>query len=209
MKPAREVDKDLARKADCDACQLRARCRPGDAGRKVLRSVHEGARDLARDLSLTDAYLTSRRERKKVEMLQAHPEARPPPPQGTKWRKRRVPPRRHRPEPPQNGQADPDAAAGAGRIDQPRPLVPIHRQRRLLPKADFFNTIRPSQIFRRATALPRSGRSIAFLACLQRKLRGHLMHKRTGERGSCPILPWPHEGTARGLGVELKDVCWC
>lgn len=72
MKPAREVDKDLARKADCDACQLRARCRPGDAGRKVLRSVHEGARDLARDLSLTDAYLTSRRERKKVEMLFAH-----------------------------------------------------------------------------------------------------------------------------------------
>jgi hypothetical protein len=41
-------------------------------GRKVLRSVHEGARDLARDLSLTDAYLTSRRERKKVEMLFAH-----------------------------------------------------------------------------------------------------------------------------------------
>jgi hypothetical protein len=38
----------------------------------VLRSIHEGARDLARDLSLTDAYLTSRRERKKVEMLFAH-----------------------------------------------------------------------------------------------------------------------------------------
>jgi hypothetical protein len=30
------------------------------------------ARDLARDLALTDAYLTSRRERKKVEMLFAH-----------------------------------------------------------------------------------------------------------------------------------------
>jgi hypothetical protein len=38
----------------------------------VLRSVHEGARDLARDLSQTDAYATSRRERKKVEMLFAH-----------------------------------------------------------------------------------------------------------------------------------------
>jgi len=38
-----------------------------------MRSIHEGARDLARDLSLTDAYLTSRRERKKkVEMLFAH-----------------------------------------------------------------------------------------------------------------------------------------
>ena len=61
-----------ARKGDCDTCELRLRCRPGEQGRKVLRSVHEGARDLARDLSLTDAYLTSRRERKKVEMLFAH-----------------------------------------------------------------------------------------------------------------------------------------
>ena len=40
--------------------------------RKILRSIHEGARDLARNLALTDAYLTSRRERKKVEMLFAH-----------------------------------------------------------------------------------------------------------------------------------------
>jgi transposase len=61
-----------ARKSDCDDCDLRERCRPGDAGRKLLRSIHEGARDFARDLSLTDAYLTSRRERKKVEMLFAH-----------------------------------------------------------------------------------------------------------------------------------------
>jgi len=37
-----------------------------------MRSIHEGARGLARDLSKTDAYLTSRRERKKVEMLFAH-----------------------------------------------------------------------------------------------------------------------------------------
>jgi len=70
--PADGIDKYRARKADCDACELRERCRPGDAGRKVMRSIHEGARDLARDLSLTDAYLTSRRERKKVEMLFAH-----------------------------------------------------------------------------------------------------------------------------------------
>ncbi len=40
--------------------------------RKVMRSIHEGARDLARDLSQTDAYVTSRRQRKKVEMLFAH-----------------------------------------------------------------------------------------------------------------------------------------
>jgi hypothetical protein len=45
---------------------------PGQPNRKVIRSIHEGARDLARDLSKTDAYVTSRRERKKVEMLFAH-----------------------------------------------------------------------------------------------------------------------------------------
>ncbi|MEZ7137977.1 transposase, partial [Komagataeibacter sp. SM21] len=33
---------------------------------------HEGARDMARDIALTDAYIISRRERKKVEMLFAH-----------------------------------------------------------------------------------------------------------------------------------------
>src|ERR1700730_1275309 len=70
--PADGIDRYRARKADCDACELRSRCRPGDAGRKVLRSIHEGARDLARDISLTDAYVTSRKERKKVEMLFAH-----------------------------------------------------------------------------------------------------------------------------------------
>ncbi len=61
-----------ASKRDCDACALKPRCCPGQPARKVPRSIHEGARDLARDLSLTDAYLTSRRERKKVEMLFAH-----------------------------------------------------------------------------------------------------------------------------------------
>jgi hypothetical protein len=60
--------------------------------------IHEGARDLVRDLSLTDAYLTSRRERKKVEMLfapQAHPEAGSPASSGRERSARRVPPRRH------------------------------------------------------------------------------------------------------------------
>src|SRR3546814_1947482 len=36
------------------------------------RSIHEGARDVARDIAKTDAYRTSRRQRKKVEMLFAH-----------------------------------------------------------------------------------------------------------------------------------------
>ena len=61
-----------ASKLDCDACGLKQRCTPNMPARKILRSIHEGARDLARDLALTDAYLTSRRQRKKVEMLFAH-----------------------------------------------------------------------------------------------------------------------------------------
>ena len=60
------------RKAACDACDLRPRCCPNVSHRKILRSVHEGARDLARDIATTDAYVTSRRHRKKVEMLFAH-----------------------------------------------------------------------------------------------------------------------------------------
>ena len=38
----------------------------------MTRSIHEGARDMARDIAKTDAYLTSQRQRKKVEMLFAH-----------------------------------------------------------------------------------------------------------------------------------------
>lgn len=61
-----------ASKLDCDACSLKPRCCPNAPARKILRSIHEGARDMARDIANTDAYLTSRRERKKVEMLFAH-----------------------------------------------------------------------------------------------------------------------------------------
>ena len=34
---------------------------PGPAARKIPRSIHEGSCDIARDLSLTDAYPISRR----------------------------------------------------------------------------------------------------------------------------------------------------
>jgi hypothetical protein len=52
--------------------RLRPRCCPNGPHRKILRSIHEGARDLARDIATTDAYVTSRRERKMIEMLFAH-----------------------------------------------------------------------------------------------------------------------------------------
>ena len=61
-----------ASKRDCDACALKPRCCPRAPARKVLRSIHEGARDMARAIATTDAYVTSRRQRKKIEMLFAH-----------------------------------------------------------------------------------------------------------------------------------------
>lgn len=57
---------------DCKECLLKKYCCPKEPARKVLRHIYEGARDLARNLSLTDAYVDSQRRRKKVEMLFAH-----------------------------------------------------------------------------------------------------------------------------------------
>jgi transposase len=62
----------FARKQDCDACALKAKCCPNMPARKIGRSIHEAARDKARAIAKTEAYAVSRRERKKVEMLFAH-----------------------------------------------------------------------------------------------------------------------------------------
>lgn len=40
--------------------------------RRIMRSVHESSRDVARALASTPEYAQSRRDRKKVEMLFAH-----------------------------------------------------------------------------------------------------------------------------------------
>jgi transposase len=61
-----------ASKKDCDLCPLRPRCCPKEPARKILRSIHEHARDRARDITKTDAYVTASYARKKVEMLFAH-----------------------------------------------------------------------------------------------------------------------------------------
>lgn len=58
-----------ARKVDCDGCPLKSQCCPKDSARKVLRSIHEEARDHARSLMKTEAYCQSRTRRKKVETL--------------------------------------------------------------------------------------------------------------------------------------------
>ena len=63
---------------------------------------------MARDIAKTDAYLTSRRERKKVEMLFAHLKrilSLVDCDYAAQTARGRVPPRRHRPEPQKAGQA--------------------------------------------------------------------------------------------------------
>src|SRR5947208_14387649 len=61
-----------ASKRDCEACPLKPHCCPNAPARKLTRSIYEGSRDLAREIAKTDEYQTSRRQRKKVEMLFAH-----------------------------------------------------------------------------------------------------------------------------------------
>ena len=61
-----------ASKRDCQACPLKPRCCPRAPVRNISRSIYEGARDLARETAKTEAYQTSRHQRKKVEMLFAH-----------------------------------------------------------------------------------------------------------------------------------------
>jgi len=61
-----------ASQSDCANCPLKARCCPNTPMRKIARSVHESARDVARAMAKTDAYKQSRKDRKKVEMLFAH-----------------------------------------------------------------------------------------------------------------------------------------
>ena len=61
-----------ASKYDCQACRLKPRCCPKEPARYVPRSIHEGARDMARHIARSWEGRVSRRLRKKVEMLFAH-----------------------------------------------------------------------------------------------------------------------------------------
>jgi transposase len=57
---------------DCETCSRKTECCPNTPHRKITRSIHEGARDVARRIAQTDAYRQSSKQRKKVEMLFAH-----------------------------------------------------------------------------------------------------------------------------------------
>ncbi len=61
-----------ASQSDCEICPSKNRCCPNTSNRKIARSIHEDARNVARQISTTPEYRQSRRERKKVEMLFAH-----------------------------------------------------------------------------------------------------------------------------------------
>ncbi len=56
-----------ASKYDCDGCPVKARCCPRTPVRRIPRDVNEAARDRSRALMQTEAFLNSKRERKKIE----------------------------------------------------------------------------------------------------------------------------------------------
>lgn len=57
---------------DCEHCTRKSYCCPNTTHRKIARSVHEAARDVARALKETPEYEQSRKDRKKVEVLFGH-----------------------------------------------------------------------------------------------------------------------------------------
>jgi hypothetical protein len=57
---------------DCETCELKPQCCPNTSHRKIARSIHEAARDVARRIGETSEYRQSCHDRKKVEMLFAH-----------------------------------------------------------------------------------------------------------------------------------------
>lgn len=70
--PKDDLYRYRARTHDCGVCPLKPRCCPETPAKKLLRSIHEEARDVARAIAATPEYQVSRCERKKVEMAFAH-----------------------------------------------------------------------------------------------------------------------------------------
>jgi hypothetical protein len=62
----------FSRVADCRDCPFKPQCCPKSPSRKITRHVHKAARDVARAIAKTAAYVQTRRDRKKVKMLFAH-----------------------------------------------------------------------------------------------------------------------------------------
>jgi len=58
-----------ASQLDCGGCSLKDRCCPDTSHRKIARTIHELARDVACAISKTEQYQQSRNERKKGDRL--------------------------------------------------------------------------------------------------------------------------------------------
>ena len=58
-----------ASKRDCDPCPLKHKCCPNAPSRRIPRDINEAARDVARNLMGSTAYLVSLCNRKKIERL--------------------------------------------------------------------------------------------------------------------------------------------
>ena len=52
---------------------MKERCCPNTPSRKIIRSIHEAARDVARRIAETPEYVRSLHNRKKIEVLFAQP----------------------------------------------------------------------------------------------------------------------------------------
>ena len=80
--------------SDCATCPMKARCCPNTPIRKIARSVHESARDVARDIAKTERLSAiaqrSQEGRNALRTSQADLEARSTAATGTERRKRRV-----------------------------------------------------------------------------------------------------------------------
>ena len=80
--------------------------------RKIPRSIHEGARDMARQIARSweggHVSTAAQEGRDAVRPPQTHPQARSAATERTDRRSRRVPARSHRPEPQETGEAGPD-----------------------------------------------------------------------------------------------------
>lgn len=62
-----------SKKLECDVCEDKPRCCPNTPHRKIARSIHEAARDVARAINQSERYINQTfHERKKVEMQFAH-----------------------------------------------------------------------------------------------------------------------------------------
>lgn len=71
IRPDHQERRYRARSRDCRVCALKDNC-TSDRSRMLSVSVYEKAREHARQLSTTEAFQASLRQRKKVEMLFAH-----------------------------------------------------------------------------------------------------------------------------------------